>query len=156
MSRTTYSSYESDTQRPSVDVFPALAKFLDVTIDEFLVLYGATAIAAIRPSLDRLLSNSNDSSARQADPDGVEETTDEGTTVPTTDATPTSSTTTVPTTDATPTSSTTAVPNAPLAPSTSAVLSPPQASASSNTSAHGLELIQKKKKSKSKKKRKKS
>ncbi len=55
MSRTTYSSYERDTQRPSVDVFPVLAGFLDVSMDEFLVLYGATSIAAVRPSLERLL-----------------------------------------------------------------------------------------------------
>lgn len=55
MSRTTYSSYERDTQRPSVDVFPVLADFLDVSMDDFLVLYGATSIAAVRPSLERLL-----------------------------------------------------------------------------------------------------
>lgn len=58
MSRTTYSSYEQDAQRPSVDVFPALANFLGVTIEEFLLLYGATSIAAVRPALDRLLSSS--------------------------------------------------------------------------------------------------
>jgi len=56
MSRTTYSSYERDAQRPSVDVFPALATFLNMTIEEFLVLYGATAIATLRPSLERVLS----------------------------------------------------------------------------------------------------
>lgn len=62
MSRTTYSSYERDTQRPSVDVFPALAAFLHVTIEEFLTLYGATAIAALRPSLEQMLSEPDDSS----------------------------------------------------------------------------------------------
>ena len=56
MSRTTYSSYERDEQRPSVDVFPALAAFLDVTVEEFLILYGATVVAALRPSLERVLT----------------------------------------------------------------------------------------------------
>jgi transcriptional regulator with XRE-family HTH domain len=57
MSRTTYSSYEQDAQRPSVDVFPALAEFLQVSMDELLNLYGATCVAAIRPALERLLSD---------------------------------------------------------------------------------------------------
>jgi transcriptional regulator with XRE-family HTH domain len=61
MSRTTYSSYERDTQRPSIDVFPALAAFLNVTIEEFLTLYGATAIAALRPSLEKILFKPDDS-----------------------------------------------------------------------------------------------
>ncbi len=56
MSRTTYSSYEQDAQRPSVDVFPALAEFLSISMEELLALYGATCIAAVRPSLERLLS----------------------------------------------------------------------------------------------------
>lgn|GEM_PF-1552849 len=56
MSRTTYSSYERDEQRPSVDVFPALAAFLNVTVEEFLVLYGATVVSALRPSLERVLA----------------------------------------------------------------------------------------------------
>lgn len=56
MSRTTYSSYERDRQRPSVDVFPVLAEFLNVTTDELLALYGATSIAVIRPSLERFLA----------------------------------------------------------------------------------------------------
>lgn len=55
MSRTTYSSYEHDTQRPSVDVIPVLAGFLDISIDDFLILYGATSVAAVRPSLERVL-----------------------------------------------------------------------------------------------------
>jgi transcriptional regulator with XRE-family HTH domain len=55
MSRTTYSSHERDSQRPSADVFPDLAEFLTVSIEEFLALYGATSIAAVRPSLERVL-----------------------------------------------------------------------------------------------------
>ena len=55
MSRTTYSSYEQDKQRPSVDVFPALAHFLEVSIEDFLLLYGATAIVAVRPALESVL-----------------------------------------------------------------------------------------------------
>jgi transcriptional regulator with XRE-family HTH domain len=62
MSRTTYSSYEQDAQRPSVDVFPALASFLEISIEELLVLYGATCVAAMRPSLDRLLATQVDGS----------------------------------------------------------------------------------------------
>jgi transcriptional regulator with XRE-family HTH domain len=57
MSRTTYSSYEQDAQRPSVDVFPALAGFLEISMEELLTLYGATCVAAVRPSLERLLSS---------------------------------------------------------------------------------------------------
>jgi len=53
MSRTSYSSYERDAQRPSVDVFPALANFLNVSIEELLTLYGATCVAAARASLSR-------------------------------------------------------------------------------------------------------
>jgi transcriptional regulator with XRE-family HTH domain len=60
MSRTTYSSYEQDAQRPSVDVFPALAQFLDVSMEQLLTLYGATCVAAVRPSLERLLSDRGD------------------------------------------------------------------------------------------------
>jgi transcriptional regulator with XRE-family HTH domain len=57
MSRTTYSSYEQDSQRPSVDVFPALAEFLGISTEMLLTLYGATCIAAIRPSLERVASH---------------------------------------------------------------------------------------------------
>jgi transcriptional regulator with XRE-family HTH domain len=53
MSRTTYSSYERDTQRPSVDVLPAIADFIDISIDDVLVLFGASAIAAARTALGR-------------------------------------------------------------------------------------------------------
>ena len=71
MSRTTYSSYERDTQRPSVDVFPVLAGFLDVSMDDFLVLYGATSIAAVRPSLERLLAEPRRSHRVEAVDNGV-------------------------------------------------------------------------------------
>ena len=57
MSRTTYSSYEQDAQRPSVDVFPALAQFLDVSMEDLLTLYGATCVAAVRPMLEKVLSD---------------------------------------------------------------------------------------------------
>jgi transcriptional regulator with XRE-family HTH domain len=69
MSRTTYSSYEQDAQRPSVDVFPALAEFLSVSMEELLALYGATCVAAIRPSLERLLSDRGADSNDQLDND---------------------------------------------------------------------------------------
>jgi len=42
MSRTTYSSYEQDAQRPSVDVFPALAGFLDVSMEVLQCCRAAT------------------------------------------------------------------------------------------------------------------
>lgn len=69
MSRTTYSSYEQDAQRPSVDVFPALAEFLSVSMEELLALYGATCVAAIRPALERLLLDrpGDSDQAREAD-----------------------------------------------------------------------------------------
>jgi transcriptional regulator with XRE-family HTH domain len=54
MSRTTFSSYERDTQRPSVDVLPAIAGFLEISIDDVLVLFGASAVAAARTALGRL------------------------------------------------------------------------------------------------------
>lgn len=57
MSRTTFSSYERDLQRPSAEVLPPLAGFLDVTIEEMLTLYGATCIEALRPQLERLTSS---------------------------------------------------------------------------------------------------
>jgi transcriptional regulator with XRE-family HTH domain len=63
MSRTTYSSYERDTQRPSIGVFPALAAFLNVTIEELLTLYGATAIAVLRPTLEKVLAEPDESSS---------------------------------------------------------------------------------------------
>lgn len=63
MSRTTYSSYEQDAQRPSVDVFPGLATFLGVSMEEFLVLYGATCVAAVREPLERLIAERDSVSA---------------------------------------------------------------------------------------------
>jgi transcriptional regulator with XRE-family HTH domain len=65
MSRTTYSSYEQDAQRPSVDVFPALAGFLEVSIEELLDLYGATCVAAVRPALRRVLSGEPESNVSE-------------------------------------------------------------------------------------------
>lgn len=53
-SRTTYSAYERDAQRPSVDVLPAIAGFLGVSIDDVLALYGASAILTARTALERL------------------------------------------------------------------------------------------------------
>ncbi len=50
MSRTTYGSYERDAQRPSIEVFPALIEFLDVSLEDFLTLYGATCVAIARAS----------------------------------------------------------------------------------------------------------
>jgi transcriptional regulator with XRE-family HTH domain len=63
MSRTTYGAYEANRQRPSVNVFPALAEFLDVDMEYFLELYGATMILAARPALQQVL----------ATPDGADE-----------------------------------------------------------------------------------
>jgi transcriptional regulator with XRE-family HTH domain len=60
MSRTTFSSYERDLQRPSAEVLTPLAGFLDVTIEEMLTLYGATCIEAIRSQLERLVTSSQD------------------------------------------------------------------------------------------------
>jgi DNA-binding XRE family transcriptional regulator len=62
MSRTTYSSYERDTQRPSVDVLPAIADFLEISIDDVLTLFGASAIAAARTALGRLSVSASASS----------------------------------------------------------------------------------------------
>ncbi len=63
MSRTTYSSYERDTQRPSVDVLPAIAEFLEISIDDVLVLFGASAIAAARTALGRMTPGENSSAS---------------------------------------------------------------------------------------------
>jgi transcriptional regulator with XRE-family HTH domain len=69
MSRTTYSSYELDSQRPSVEVFPALAEFLDLSIEDLLVLYGATCVAAARSSFIRISrpSSSEDEAREDAE-----------------------------------------------------------------------------------------
>ncbi len=69
MSRTTYSSYERDTQRPSVDVLPSIADFLEVSIDDVLSLYGASAIAAARTALGRLSASENASAGASFDED---------------------------------------------------------------------------------------
>jgi transcriptional regulator with XRE-family HTH domain len=53
VSPSTYRSYEKNTQRPSVNVFPALSKFLGLEIEDFLPLYAATVIFALRPALER-------------------------------------------------------------------------------------------------------
>jgi transcriptional regulator with XRE-family HTH domain len=65
MSRTTYSSYEQDAQRPSVDVFPALATFLEIPMEDLLLLYGATCVAAVRPSLEKVLANQEPESSNK-------------------------------------------------------------------------------------------
>jgi transcriptional regulator with XRE-family HTH domain len=62
MSRTTYSSYEQDAQRPSTEVFTALAEFLGISVEQFLPLYGATCIAQARVSLGRVAPQSQSSS----------------------------------------------------------------------------------------------
>jgi transcriptional regulator with XRE-family HTH domain len=56
MSRTTFSSYERDLQRPSAEVLPSLAQFLDISLEDILTLYGGTCIQALRPSLERFLA----------------------------------------------------------------------------------------------------
>jgi len=56
VSPSTYRSYEKNTQRPSVNVFPALSKFLGLEIEDFLPLYAATVIFALRPALERELA----------------------------------------------------------------------------------------------------
>ena len=70
MSRTTYSSYEQDAQRPSVDVFPALAGFLDVSMEELMSLYGATCVAAVRPTLEKVLSVHDEEVHEEPDAEG--------------------------------------------------------------------------------------
>jgi transcriptional regulator with XRE-family HTH domain len=56
MSRTTFSSYERDLQRPSAEVLPSLAQFLDISLEDILTLYGGTCIAALRPALEQFLA----------------------------------------------------------------------------------------------------
>jgi len=79
MSRTTYSSYEQDSQRPSVDVFPALAEFLGISTEMLLTLYGATCIAAIRPSLERIASQGVDVGEPAVSPEASRSSVDEPT-----------------------------------------------------------------------------
>ncbi len=71
MSRTTYSSYEHDRQRPSVDVLPVLADFLNVSTNQLLALYGATSIAVIRPSLEQFLAAKKVQAEATADSDAT-------------------------------------------------------------------------------------
>lgn len=59
MSRTSYSSYERDLQRPSVEVLPNLGEFLEISIDDVLTLYGGTCIEALRPALAQFLATRN-------------------------------------------------------------------------------------------------
>jgi transcriptional regulator with XRE-family HTH domain len=67
VSPSTYRSYEKNTQRPSVNVFPSLSKFLGLEIEDFLPLYAATVIFALRPALEReLASQSNGSTGAGA------------------------------------------------------------------------------------------
>jgi transcriptional regulator with XRE-family HTH domain len=77
VSRTTYSSYEQDAQRPSVDVFPALAEFLDIAIEELLALYGATCVTIVRSSLERVMLNpqggSEETESSEELPSAIEE-----------------------------------------------------------------------------------
>jgi transcriptional regulator with XRE-family HTH domain len=68
MSRTTYSSYEQDAQRPSTEVFSALAGFLGISVEQFLPLYGATCVAQARVSLGRVASQVPQSSEPSNEP----------------------------------------------------------------------------------------
>lgn len=73
VSPSTYRSYERNTQRPSVNVFPSLAKFLGLEIEEFLPLYAATVIFALRPALERELAGLGMSSTSNGDTPAFEE-----------------------------------------------------------------------------------
>jgi len=84
MSRTTFSSYERDLQRPSAEVLTPLAGFLDVTIEEMLTLYGATCIEALRPQLERLTPSALVARAAPAvmdEPDAIDDSPPEVTSV---------------------------------------------------------------------------
>jgi transcriptional regulator with XRE-family HTH domain len=63
VSPSTYRSYEKNTQRPSVNVFPSLSKFLGLEIEDFLPLYAATVIFALRPALERELASQGNGSS---------------------------------------------------------------------------------------------
>jgi transcriptional regulator with XRE-family HTH domain len=60
VSPSTYRSYEKNTQRPSVNVFPLLSKFLGLEMEEFLTLYATTVIFALRPALEKELALQGD------------------------------------------------------------------------------------------------
>ena len=164
MSRTTYSSYESDSQRPSVDVFPALAEFLNITIEELLALYGATVITVLRPSLEQVLLQSHAKTDREAEPTQLEESPDERHWLSTAAVNPDdSSTASTPRTPSTqPPSSTSSPPisllpsDSPLpsfTPSTSNTPSERRAPSTPLVNSHEMELTGKKKKKKGKKKK---
>ena len=70
VSPSTYRSYEKNTQRPSVNVFPSLAKFLGLEIEDFLPLYAATVIFALRPALEKELADRNNLSNGEVPPSG--------------------------------------------------------------------------------------
>lgn len=67
ISRSTYAAYEHGGRRPSVDVLRSLAKFLDVTLDEVLELYGATCIVLARLALMRDMLTDGESGAGLSD-----------------------------------------------------------------------------------------
>jgi transcriptional regulator with XRE-family HTH domain len=48
VTRATYAAYESDSRRVSVESLPTLRAFLDVAVEDFLELYGATCVAQAR------------------------------------------------------------------------------------------------------------
>ena len=48
VARATYAAYEADSRRLSIDGLPALRAFLDVAVEDFLELYGATCVAQAR------------------------------------------------------------------------------------------------------------
>jgi transcriptional regulator with XRE-family HTH domain len=70
VSPSTYRSYEKNTQRPSVNVFPSLAKFLGLEIEDFLPLYAATVIFALRPALEKELAGQSSLSNGEVAPSG--------------------------------------------------------------------------------------
>lgn len=78
VSPSTYRSYERNTQRPSVNVFPSLAKFLGLDIEEFLPLYAATVIFALRPALEKELAGLGMSSTSNGDSPAFEESAADG------------------------------------------------------------------------------
>jgi transcriptional regulator with XRE-family HTH domain len=85
MSRTTFSSYERDLQRPSAEVLPGLARFLEISIDDVLTLYGGTCIASLRPSLEKILATQGPegrSSAANVQPPSIDAPPDSGTPEP--------------------------------------------------------------------------
>lgn len=61
VTRATYSAYESDSRRFSLDGLPALRAFLDVAVEDFLELYAATCVAQARVVLLRDLFISDSS-----------------------------------------------------------------------------------------------